>query len=231
MCQPEITATRLLGLRRSGFASSPGQVKTDGPSDASRLLSSQEGQGRWDPSAVNGTTAVGGGPRGCCQEPGWMAGTDLSWAGGCRRGQVWAPGRCHTVREHGARSEEPARRTQAARGAGQRERRGGGRPPPTTPGGTRCCFKGSCVGVFKTPEQSQKGRPRGFLSGAKGVAPCEGAGAGPGLSRGGPGERRPTGPGLGLGGRSAPAQLFDATQDPLHVAYLGHAEVLEVPPL
>lgn len=48
-----------------------------------------------------------------------------------------------------------------------------------------------------------------------------------GLSRGQGGARRPRGPRLGLGGRGTPAQLLDATQDPLHVAHLGHAKVLQ----
>lgn len=39
--------------------------------------------------------------------------------------------------------------------------------------------------------------------------------------------RRPRGRRLGLGGRGAPAQLLDAAQDPLHVAHLGHAQVLQ----
>lgn len=44
--------------------------------------------------------------------------------------------------------------------------------------------------------------------------------------RGRRGGRRPRARRLGLGGRGAAAQLLDATQDPLHVAHLGHAEVL-----
>lgn len=44
ICQPKITATHLLGLRRSEFASSPGQARTDRTDKASLPLSSQERQ-------------------------------------------------------------------------------------------------------------------------------------------------------------------------------------------
>lgn len=66
-----------------------------------------------------------GGPRGAAakNQDGWRAqpfpGQEAAgWA------RVCAPGRCHAVRKHGARGEEPARQTRAARGPGGRARPG-----------------------------------------------------------------------------------------------------------
>lgn len=48
-----------------------------------------------------------------------------------------------------------------------------------------------------------------------------------GLSRGRSGGCRPRRQRLGLGGRGAPAQFLDSTQDPLHVSHFGYAKVLQ----
>lgn len=113
--------------------------------------------------------------------------------GTCRRGRLPA-------RPGSARPGEATRRAVTGLAAGTRgtSSRGPGGPPPRdnpAPGGrarprsrvgrsrevavrptrcrgrTRCRFEGSCVGVRETPGRSRNGRPRGFPSGAGGVAP------------------------------------------------------------